>query len=212
MNDQDAALLIELIASKICHDLTSPVGAVSNGVELLEEMGVDDDITNLISFSAEQATAKLKTLRMAYGLGGADTSIKLKTIHETFAAFIDGGGRIKQDWNPCMDLGFERARGFPKIMMGCLLFCADSLPKGGVVSVESLEDQAVLLKAEGENACVKEDYINAFERNISTNSLDPKLIHPYILSLFASKYGFEISIYSTGANFISLRLKQAVVS
>ena len=34
---------VELLASRLCHDLVSPVGAVNNGVELLVEMGPDDE-------------------------------------------------------------------------------------------------------------------------------------------------------------------------
>jgi len=33
----------ELLASRLCHDLISPVGAVNNGTELLTEFGEDPD-------------------------------------------------------------------------------------------------------------------------------------------------------------------------
>jgi len=64
--------ILELMASKVCHDLISPIGAVNNGIEFLTEMGPDagEEVTDLIAFSASQASAKLKAFRMAYGVGG----------------------------------------------------------------------------------------------------------------------------------------------
>jgi len=109
MSDPDVVSIhvLELLASKICHDLISPVGAVSNGVEILEELGADagDDVTNLISFSATQASSKLKTMRMAYGLGGSDDSIKMEDVHQLFADYIEGEKRLSQNWDPYADLG-----------------------------------------------------------------------------------------------------------
>lgn len=212
MNDQDTALLTELIASKICHDLTSPVGAIANGVEIMEEMGIDNDVTSLIAFSATQASAKLKTLRMAYGLGGADNSIKLELIHQTYGEFVEGDNRIKQDWDSRMDIGFEKRRGFPKLMMCCLMLAGDALPKGGVVSVKAEENDTLLITAEGTNASLKPNVFKTLEHKTSVEDLDPTLIHPYITKLFAIKYNYEITIDDNTENFIFLRLKQAVVS
>ncbi len=212
MNDQDTTLLTELIASKICHDLTSPVGAVANGVELMSDMGADDDVVSLIAFSTAQAAAKLKALRMAYGLGGADDSIKLELIHQTYGEYVRGDGRIKQDWDPHMDLGFEKRRGFPKLLMCNLIMAGEALPKGGVVSVRAEGNNTLLITAEGENASFKPKVLETLERKTSVEDLDPILIHPYITGLFASKYGYGITVDDTSDNFIFLRLKQAVVS
>jgi len=212
MNDQDTALLTELIASKICHDLTSPVGAIANGVEIMEEIGVDNDITSLIAFSAGQAAAKLKTLRMAYGLGGADKSIKLELIHQTYGEYVEGDNRIKQDWDPNLDIGFEKRRGFPKLMICSLIMAGESLPKGGMISVKAEENDTLLITAEGENASLKPKAFETLEHKTSVEDLDPMLIHPYITKLFANKYNYEITIDDTVENFILLRLKQAVVS
>ena len=73
MSKQIDTHVLEILASKICHDLISPIGAVNNGVELMEEMGPDagPEATGLIAYSAHQASAKLQVFRVAYGVGGA---------------------------------------------------------------------------------------------------------------------------------------------
>lgn len=204
--------LVELISSKVCHDLISPVGAISNGVEILEEMGADDDVTALISFSATQANAKLKTLRMAYGLGGSDESIKIEDIHKTFDDFISGDNRVSQNWSPSMTLSFETRKGFPKLLMCALMLVGESLPKGGKVEVKPHDENTIVIIGRGENATFRQGYVDALAQSTDVENLDPKLIHPYITGLFAQQYGFEITPDECGDGFISLRLKQASVS
>ena len=52
--------LLELLSSRICHDLISPVGAIHNGLEFLEDMGPDalEDALELMKHSTKQATTK----------------------------------------------------------------------------------------------------------------------------------------------------------
>jgi histidine phosphotransferase ChpT len=206
--------LLEMMASKICHDLISPVGAISNGVEILEELGPDagEDVTGLISFSATQAAAKLKTLRMAYGLGGADSSIKPEDVHKTFGDFIGGDGRVKQDWDPHKPLGTTApTAGFSKILICSMLLVIEGLPKGGLIRVTKADDTTTLISGEGENAGLKPDYLEALDQKTSTESLTPKQVHACLTGLLAAHYGFTLSYEHTGANTIILKLCAPVV-
>ncbi len=206
--------ILELLASKICHDLISPVGAISNGVEILQEMGgeSDDDITNLISFSSTQANAKLKTMRMAYGLGGADPSIKFEDVHTLFGEYIEGEKRLSQDWDPYSDLGIEPRDGLCKMLLCCMKFAIEGLPRGGVISVSKDEDGVILISASGENAHFRPNFVDALHHSIHIDDLDPKLVHAYMTGLIAKSYGFDIHTDETQENKIYLRLKCSVVS
>ncbi len=214
MDNADNVAILELLASKICHDLISPVGAISNGIEILEDMEgeIDPDITNLIAFSATQANAKLKTMRLSYGIGGSDSSIKAQDVHKIFGEFISGEKRLSQDWNPHADLGIEPQAGFSKMLMLSLMLIIDGLPKGGVISVKSGGENTTIVTGQGENAGFRDEYLHAIEHKTPISKLDPKLVHAYITGLLASNYGFEISINKTENNFISLRLKYTNVS
>lgn len=204
--------ILELMASKICHDLISPVGAVSNGVEILEELGSDagEDVTGLIAYSAGQAAAKLKVMRMAYGLGGADSSIKSEDVHKIFADFIGTEGRLSQDWNP--HAINTHITGAAKMLMACLLLAAETLPKGGKISAAQEDDKTILITAEGENAHFREGTLEALQQKTDSEALEPKHTHAFITGLLASHYNFEISEDSTTPDFIFLRLKLPDVS
>ena len=63
--------LAALLCSRVCHDVISPVGAINNGLELLDEGGADADALDLIRTSALNASVRLKLARLAFGASGS---------------------------------------------------------------------------------------------------------------------------------------------
>lgn len=65
--------LASLLCSRLCHDLLSPVGALSNGLELLAEEK-DPEMRKrcmeLLEQSARTSADKLKFFRLAFGAAG----------------------------------------------------------------------------------------------------------------------------------------------
>src|SRR5678809_1670765 len=70
----EALDLAALLCSRVCHDLISPVGAIMNGLEVMEE-GKDEETSkfamDLIKKSAKTASAKLQFCRIAFGAAGS---------------------------------------------------------------------------------------------------------------------------------------------
>jgi hypothetical protein len=59
--------LSSLIVSRICHDLISPIGAINNGLELVELNGAQvSPEMSLIEQSCAAATARIQFFRLAY--------------------------------------------------------------------------------------------------------------------------------------------------
>jgi len=118
--------LSELISSRICHDLISPVGAIGNGLELMEAMGGVSPELALVGQSAQSAQAKLKFFRVAFGansgsmIGGPEA--------ERVAVEMFTSGRlslhISESWG-------TRERGLVKLLYLLLLCVESSLPRGG---------------------------------------------------------------------------------
>ena len=66
--------LAALLCSRVCHDLISPVGAIVNGLEVMEEDKDEETkvfALDLIKKSAKQASAKLQFCRLAFGAAGS---------------------------------------------------------------------------------------------------------------------------------------------
>lgn len=205
----DAAIL-ELLASRICHDLISPVGAVHNGIEFLEDMGLENgaEAINLIAQSAQIATARLQAFRLTYGAGGRDPNIKPEDVHKTFAALIAGDKKVTQDWDPHAPLGFadELPTGLCKILMGTMMLAQECLPKGGTVSVTPGAPGEVLVSAISPDPLLREQVEDALALAIEPANLDPRLVHPYAVSLLARHYGFSLAIATKGNGRIAFSL------
>ena len=75
MPDLDFAALL---CSRLCHDLVSPVGAINNGLEILEEekdASMREAVVDLITKSTQQTANKLQFFRLAFGAAGGFTEM-----------------------------------------------------------------------------------------------------------------------------------------
>ena len=211
MSENTDIYVLELLASKICHDLISPIGAVNNGVEFLQEMGADagDEVTGLIAYSAQQASAKLQAYRIAYGAGGADDSLKPEDVHKSIESIVSVDGKIKQVWDPYADLGYgdDRPHAFSKLLMCALLFAKDCLPKGGELDVRAGHGDESHIIAKGENAALRDNIDGVMAMHVPTSSLEPKHIHAYVCALLARKYGYEIKCEQVEENSVTITLR-----
>ncbi len=206
--------VLEVLASKICHDLISPIGAVNNGVEFVQEMGLEDagDAFDLIAFSAQQASAKLQAYRMAYGAGGADDSIKPEDVYDAIEGIIAPDNKIKQDWDKDAPIGlnqetFERPRGFAKILISALLLVMDSLPKGGTIKVSAEGDKDFTVEGTGENASFRAGVADALSGKTKSDDLEPQYVHAYVLGLLLSRYDFSIELDNDTDDAVFIHVK-----
>jgi histidine phosphotransferase ChpT len=201
--------LLQLMASKICHDLISPIGAVNNGVEFMEEMGPDafDDAVGLISHSAQSASAKLQAYRMAYGAGGADSNIKPEDVKKLIGDMVSTDGKIKQDWDAPHDMAipedhYERPPAYCKILICCLLLVMDCLPKGGVLSV-SVDGKTTTVTARGDNAAFRDRIVDAITLKLDNSIVDPKHMHAILTGMIVHRYGYDMQTQS-GEGFVAV--------
>jgi histidine phosphotransferase ChpT len=196
----------EILISKLCHDLVSPVGAVNNGIEFLTDMGADGlkDGLGLIEHSAHQASVRLQLFRMCYGAGGSDAKVSGKMIYETFQNYIEGT-KIKLNWDlmnamPDSDL----PSGFMKTLLNAMVFVQESLPKGGEITI-TLENNHMTIIGRGGLIRPKEGSIEAIEGKLSIDDITPKSVHGFITIAYADLFELELRLSQTD-EALSLRL------
>lgn len=121
MNDTDLAAAV---ASRICHDLVSPVGAVANGVDLMREMGGSDpEAANMIGQSAGRASALLQFYRMAFGAAAEEAQPVSRGSLRELAAVLAQPPRITLNWEgDGPPLARREAR-----LLALMLMCARSV-------------------------------------------------------------------------------------
>jgi len=128
---QDRPDLGALIASRICHDLIGPIGAIGNGVELLTmEAGAVRPELALISESAAHAQARIRFFRISFGAAAANQRIARSEVL-TVLADLSRGGRVSYGWTSAADLARNEVR-----LVFLLLHCVETaLAFGGEVRV-----------------------------------------------------------------------------
>ena len=184
----------EILISKICHDLVSPVGAVNNGIEFLAEMGADGlaDGLGLIEHSAHQASVRLQLFRMCYGAGGSDSKVTGKVVYETFQNFI-AGSKCEMLWDLMNDIpDDDLPAGFMKTLLNMMVFVQESLPKGGVINVRMIDGHMVV-SGSGDLIKPKEGAVDALGGAISIDDLSPKSVHGFVTNAYAELFGLTLT-------------------
>ncbi|PID35195.1 MAG: histidine phosphotransferase [Rhodobacterales bacterium] len=120
-----------LLGSRICHDLISPLGAIGNGVELLQLSGMaETPEMALIAESVENANMRIRFFRIAFGAAPKGQTVSAREIAAVLAPGVDGR-KIEIDWV----LEGDQPRPIAKAIF-LILQCFDSaMPWGGRVRV-----------------------------------------------------------------------------
>lgn len=194
--------VLELLSSKLCHDLISPVSAVNNGVELIEDIGGDvvAEAMKLIGNSAACAARRLRLFRVAYGRAGSEESLPLADMR-LIAKQCFVGEKIKLDWADDLELpGFEDRQGALKTLINVLIMSEEILAYGGGIALRRLgSDDAMvgcMIEISGRQAVLSEPFREAIENKVAVEALTPRTIQPYITGRFAENFGLSLSFSS----------------
>ena len=193
--------LAALLCSRVCHDVISPVGAITNGLELLD---VEDDATmremamDLVKKSARQASAKLQFCRIAFGAAGsAGSMIDLGEAGDVAKAFV-GDEKIKLDWQVPRE---NRPKQQVKLLLNMMLVGMASIPRGGVVRAETTGN-GFSVRASGEGARIFEKTAQVLNGTANLEEIDARLIQPYYTKRLAAAAGLPLSMTMDGADVL----------
>jgi histidine phosphotransferase ChpT len=172
---------VELICSRLCHELINPIGAVNNGVELLSELegGADPEALALVAQSARAAAARLQFYRLAYGLAGGSTAELSLAEAGAFAADAVTSTRIALEWPRSGPAGERRpGRGPIKLLLNLCVLAAEALPRGGRLALGS-QAEALEVTAAGAGAALAGETLAAFKGELEADALSPRNVHGY---------------------------------
>jgi histidine phosphotransferase ChpT len=191
--------LAALVASRVCHDVISPVGAIVNGLELMED-GADAATTelalDLIRKSAKTASARLQFCRIAFGAAGsAGSAIDTRDAHQVATNFLNDD-RTTVDWHiPPAFLPKNRV----KLLLNLLMLAAGAIPRGGVIKVEMTgegDTAGFAILVTGLNARIP-PHANELLAGIPANeqgTIDAHAIQPYYAGLLARAAGMSVRV------------------
>lgn len=194
--------LAALLCSRICHDIISPVGAINNGLELLDEGGADEDAMNLIRTSARNASARLQFARIAFGAAGsAGMMIDTGDAEAVAAAYI-------KNEKPDFEWVGRRAllpKNKVKLLLNLILVSIGTIPRGGKIKVEldDVETEAKFtLTSSGPMVRVPPKFLELYSGNKPEEPIDAHSVQPYYTLLLAREAGMQINIRATAEEIV----------
>ena len=190
-----------LMVSRVCHDLVGPLGAVINGLEVLEDerdAEMREDALRLVASSANQALARIQFMRIAFGAAGsAGAELDLNEVGRLVAGLLEGG-KVKLEWNVP---NVYWAKDWAKLLMNATLLGADCLPRGGLVKVEARgEAPGFKITASGLNARVSEEVERSIRGESQPGALDARGIQPFLTHRLSRTVNAGLTISVRDAN------------
>jgi len=194
--------LAALLCSRVCHDIISPVGAINNGLELLDEGGADEDAMNLIRASAINASARLQFARIAFGAAGsAGMQIDTGDAQTVAAAFINNE-KPELEWVGARAL---LPKNQVKLLLNLLLVANAAIPRGGKlrVSLENLDTApSFTITAQGPMLRVPPKFLELHSGNKPEEAVDAHTVQFYYTLLLSRETGMKINIRATAEEII----------
>lgn len=189
--------LAALISSRICHDVISPVGAIVNGLEVLEDEK-DPEMRavalDLIKRSAASASSRLQFCRLAFGAAGSMGASIDTGDAETVTRGLIASERTALAWNPPRQFA---AKNKVKLLLNLCLIAQSTVPRGGVISVDlSGQDDSLAMRvqAKGVNPRLATGVADLVAGRPESGAVDAHSIQPYFAGLVARECGMEVAI------------------
>jgi histidine phosphotransferase ChpT len=199
-----------LLCSRLCHDLVSPVGALTNGIELLADEtdpAMREQCLQLLADSARQTANRLKFFRLAFGAAsnvGADVDTR-----EAQAAVegLFGSEKNKVMWAVSAAVMPKAAI---KTLLNMSLLAGDALLRGGTLTVAAeITDSSVELatQSEGPKVLMGEDLRTVLAGRMNVQELQPRLAPAYLIHTLVTSAGGDISVSPADAAGLTIAVR-----
>ena len=204
--------LAALLCSRVCHDVISPVGAIVNGLEVLD--GDDDPdmrevAMELIRKSAASASARLQFCRLAFGAAGSLTAEIDTGDAETAARGLIVSDRTSLRWDAPRRLAPKNA---VKLLLNLCLVASSAAPRGGIVTVDMSgegDDLRIGVSATGSHVRLPHAASTLFS-GAEPETIDGHSIQPYYTNLLARDCGLTIEAVTTPDSVTLIAARAAV--
>ena len=200
----DALELAALLCSRVCHDLISPVGAIVNGLEVLDDNPKPEDrefALDLIRKSAKTASARLQFCRLAFGAAGsAGAQIDIGDAQTMARGHLEDN-KTKIAWNlPRLLLPKNRV----KLLLNMLVIAQQTIPRGGTLTVDPIGDGETMsfrVTAAGLNARLPQNIADLLSAG-SAAAVDAHAVQPYYTRLLAQACALSVTLAAEGEAII----------
>jgi len=185
--------LAALMCSRLCHDMLSPVGALSNGLELLADETDADmraKVIELLEQSAKISTDKLKFFRLAFGAaGGFGEAVPVEEAQDVVTALASDAKRVTLNW--AID-GPSLPKPAVKILLNLSQIALDALVRGGTLDIGAEKRDGnieIVARATAEKIAFDETIGRALQGELSPGEITSRTAAAHMIGLLADEVG-----------------------
>lgn len=194
--------LAALLASRICHDLISPVGAINNAMELYDDGGAEEDALQLIRMSAANASARLQFARIAFGAAGS-AGMEIDTGDaEDVAQKYMANEKAMLTWEGTRQL---LPKNEVKLLLNLILIANGSIPRGGDIKATLAREDGksrFTIQCSGTMLRVPPRFLELYNGQTPDEPIDAHAIQSYYTLLLAELSNMQIDVRVTGSEII----------
>ncbi len=198
--NSDLTSIIALVSSRVCHDLASPLQALTTALDVLDSDNspeMRESALNLIRNSTTQAGAKVDFMRATFGsVTAGKGSMNLEDLKNISNRFFESQ-KSNLNWETTES---EIPRSMGRILMNLLMISLDSLPRGGEITIRSQKNDNILefsLNSAGLRVNLKEAMRSALMGKEPEEGFDGRTIQPYLAFITASHNNIELAARET---------------
>ena len=193
--------LAEMLCTRLCHDLTGPIGALNNGAEFLGDEGFDmqNEAVQLIVTSAHEAVNRLQFYRQAYGRVG-DSGEACLADKKQLAVNFFAGTKLTIDWPDTHTdaAGISISQKMSRLILNMLVVQAGSLIRGGTISVRLSQsdagDKLVTIVGQGDTIKMDADTLKILRGEGDESMLSPKTAQLFLTLKIAEEVGARLHV------------------
>ena len=185
--------LAALLCSRLCHDMLSPVGALSNGLELLADETDPDmraKVIELLEQSARSSADKLKFFRLAFGAaGGFGEAVPIEEAQDVVSALAADAKRVKLNWAIAQN---SLPKPAVKVMLNLAQIALDTLVRGGTLDIgaEARDGNIeIVARATGDKIAFDETIGRALQDEIAPGEITSRTAAAHMIALLAEELG-----------------------
>jgi len=185
--------LAALLCSRLCHDMLSPIGAMSNGLELLASE-TDPEMRKrcfeLLEQSSRISADKLKFFRLAYGAaGGFGDMVPTEEPRELIAGLVSNNDQMELQWAVGEAMLPKPA---VKVLLNLAAIGIDSLVRGGTLAIGGeIRDGAteIAVRASGVRVAFDSTIGKALDGSLAEEELTGRTAPAHMVRLLAVEHG-----------------------
>lgn len=204
----------QIVCSRLCHDLISPAGAVSSGLELLESDSTSNtELVELIKRSSLSLNYRLIFYRATFG---ASDSVSLQTPEGLLKIIKDFAQTYHVDVHAlCLEdrsvlaMGHDHFQKWGKVILCAVGLIKDIIPQGGALSLTVTQAEPFPLTQlifEGRLFLPREEIVTLLSSEFDEDIINTKTVHALLFRLYAEQLGVNLSLTVLDTNKVELKI------